>query len=204
MRRFFHLSLIAATVAAATSCGDVVRQDRAPVLLIINSLQGAPTGGFGSGTFTNTLFSDVEVLRTSPAPCSATSPCPTTFADLGQVSLTTSLKNVSLAPTTNNQVTITRYRVDYVRTDGRNTPGVDVPYGFDGGVTGSITVGGIVSLSFELVRHSAKDEAPLAQLKANGNVIHTTARVTFYGHDAVGNDISVTGSLTVDFGNFGD
>ena len=28
---------------------------------------------------------------------------------------------------------MTRYRVEFRRTDGRNTPGVDVPYGFDGG-----------------------------------------------------------------------
>jgi len=28
--------------------------------------------------------------------------------------------------------------------------------------------------------------------------------VTFYGTDRVGNDISVTGSIQVDFGNFGD
>ena len=34
-----------------------------------------------------------------------------------------------------NAVTLTRYHVDYRRTDGRNTPGVDVPYSFDGGLS---------------------------------------------------------------------
>jgi len=28
--------------------------------------------------------------------------------------------------------------------------------------------------------------------------------VTFYGHDQAGNDISATGSIGVEFGNFGD
>jgi hypothetical protein len=28
--------------------------------------------------------------------------------------------------------------------------------------------------------------------------------VTFYGHDQVGNDVSVMGSIQIDFGNFAD
>jgi hypothetical protein len=28
--------------------------------------------------------------------------------------------------------------------------------------------------------------------------------VTFYGHDQAGNEVSATGSIQVDFGNFGD
>ncbi len=36
-------------------------------------------------------------------------------------------------PTSANFITVTRYHVKYVRTDGRNTQGVDVPYEFDGG-----------------------------------------------------------------------
>ena len=39
------------------------------------------------------------------------------------------------APTPLNQVTFTRYRVVYRRTDGRNAPGVDVPFPFDSAVT---------------------------------------------------------------------
>ena len=39
---------------------------------------------------------------------------------------------------TNNFITVTRYHVEFRRTDGRNTPGVDVPYAFDG--AGTVTV----------------------------------------------------------------
>ena len=35
-------------------------------------------------------------------------------------------------------------------------------------------------------------------------VITTIAEVTFYGRDQVGNDVTVSGTLQVDFGNFGD
>src|SRR5207245_6441050 len=117
------------------------------------------------------------------------------FNDLGQVTLRLSLKDqggaVTLAPSKNNEVTITRYHVDYIRADGRNTPGVDVPYGFDGAITGTIPANGTLVIGFELVRHDAKIEAPLALLLSNLSVIDTIAPVTFYGHDQVGNIVSV-------------
>ena len=105
---------------------------------------------------------------------------------------------------TNNEVTITRYHVSYRRADGRNTQGVDVPYAFDGASTGTVPASGNITLGFELVRHVAKKEPPLIQLLTSSTIITTIADVTFYGQDRVGNEISVTGSLQIDFGNFGD
>ena len=199
--------LVAGLAAAGVSCGDVVRNGRSPVFLVIQSLtatRGAASGGTASGF----LLSDVVTYVTAPAPCSATSPCPTIFNDTGSVSLRLSLKNIdgglATSPTSNNEVTINRYRVDFRRADGRNTPGVDVPYGFDGGVTGTIIANGSLGLGFELVRHVAKQESPLVQLGSSPVIISTIADITFYGRDQVGNDISVTGSISVDFGNFGD
>jgi hypothetical protein len=94
--------------------------------------------------------------------------------------------------------------VSYRRADGRNTPGVDVPFGFDGAVTGTVPVGGTLTLSFVLVRNVAKEEPPLVQLVRSATIITTIADVTFFGRDQVGNDMSITGSIQVDFGNFGD
>jgi hypothetical protein len=126
------------------------------------------------------------------------------FADSGQATLSIALKDVTVSPTSNNQVTITRYTVTYRRNDGRNTPGVDVPYPFDGAVTATIQPNQPTTVAFELVRHVAKEEAPLVQLIANPNIITTIADVTFYGRDQVGNDVTVTGSMVIEFGNFGD
>jgi hypothetical protein len=50
----------------------------------------------------------------------------------------------------------------------------------------------------------AKQEAPLVQLVDSPTIISTIADITFYGQDRVGNEISVMGSISVDFGNFGD
>ena len=49
-----------------------------------------------------------------------------------------------------------------------------------------------------------KEEPPLVQLVANPSIIHTIAEVTFYGTDLVGNAVTVTGSMSIEFGNFGD
>src|SRR4029079_2176501 len=86
-----------------------------------------------------------------------------------------------LEPTQNQAITVNRYHVRFIRSDGRNTPGVDVPYGFDGAFT--VTVTKESQATFELVRHVAKSEAPLGSLANNFTVISTVAEITFYGRD---------------------
>jgi hypothetical protein len=203
-----QLNILAATIsvaAASLSCGSVVRDGSSPMFLVVNLMQGQQGGGVG--TLGNPLISSVLTLRTSPAPCTPVSPCPTYFNDTGQVVLSLVPKNVggtatTTAPSTNNQVTITRYHVNYTRADGRNTPGVDVPYPFDGAVTGTIPIGTALTLGFELVRIVAKQEPPLAALASTTNVLTIIAYVTFYGQDLVGNAISATGTIQIDFGSF--
>jgi hypothetical protein len=200
-------ALLAAT--AAMGCGDLATQGRSPVQLVINALEAA-SGATSSPTFGTMLLSDVITLRRNPAPCSDTSPCPTVFNDLGRVTLSLMLKDPGVPgvtlqnPTAVNQVTITRYRVEYRRADGRNTPGVDVPYDFDSAITVTVPANGTVQASFELVRHSAKQEAPLRALAANGNIIATITRVTFYGRDQAGHDVSASGTIGINFGDFAD
>ena len=206
-RAIGQMAGMVALLAATTSCGDVVRQGRSPVYLVIASLQAAQ--GNHNTQFFGSLTSDVITLVTSPAPCTTTSPCPTVFGDVGQATLRLSPKDIGTTvnpttPTANNDVTIDRYHVSYRRADGRNTPGVDVPYGFDGAATGTVTGGTALTLGFTLVRNAAKIESPLVQLITSPTTISAIADVTFYGHDQVGNEVSVTGSIDVAFGNFGD
>ena len=197
------LSGAAALIAVSVSCGDVVRQGKSPVYLVIDQLT-AKSGANPATQPSNYLQSDVITMVTTPLPCSDKSPCPTVFSDPGTVELRALQKDVSAtSPSSNSEVTINRYHVNYRRADGRNTPGVDVPYGYDGAVTGT-TSGGKLELVFELVRHVTKMESPLAELATNPGVITTLAEVTFYGRDQVGNDVTVSGTIQVDFGNFGD
>jgi hypothetical protein len=201
IKHSIRLSVIAAAAFAAASCGDVVRTGRSPVILNVNSLQAS---GGNSTTLGATLHSDVIVNLTSPAPCTPATPCPTVFNDSGSAVLAVIMKDVSVTPTTNNDVTVNRYHVQYRRADGRNIQGVDVPFAFDGAVTATIPANGTTAVGFEIVRHVAKEEAPLAALITNPAIISTICDVTFFGRDQVGNEVTATGSILIDFGNFGD
>src|SRR5262249_6773437 len=147
---------------------------------------------------------------TSGGLCSLNNPCPTVFGDPGQATMHLALKDIGQSaatpstPSSNNQATLNRYHVAYRRADGRNTAGVDVPYAFDSAVTVTIPISGTSTFGFELVRNVAKQEAPLVQLVGTREILTVLADVTFYGSDLVGNAISVTGTIQIDFGNFGD
>jgi hypothetical protein len=201
------VALVLVVAAAAAGCGQQNTEGRSPSYLIVEALQaasGATPSAFGgtldSDVITNvkTTVGDQEVLA------------PTVYEDIGQVKLRMALKDggngmAVAAPTPVNAVTVTRYHVDFKRSDGRNTPGVDVPYGFDGAATGTIgSDGGVIS--FVLVRAQAKLEAPLRALRDSGGAIFisTVAEVTFYGTDQNGNTVSVVGMISVNFADWGD
>ena len=196
-RRSCALTLFAAATMLSTSCGDVVRQGTGGSFLIVSSMEAAP--GAEPTDFGNTLLSDViTVVDDSP----------TFFNDVGRVTFRLGLKDPggATSPTTpsqNDAITINRYRVTFIRADGRNTPGVDVPYGFDGAFTLTVT-GGDASAAFTIVRNIAKMEAPLAALRFNGVVLSTIAEVTFYGADLTGHEVAATARISIDFANFGD
>jgi hypothetical protein len=187
---------------ASAGCGDLATQGRSPVQLQIMKLEAA--SGADPEEFFGNLLSDVttNIEQTENGQQVTT---PTIFNDLGKVEFALVMKDQGnpASPAPLNAVTITRYRVVYRRTDGRNTPGVDVPFGFDSGVTVTVSADGGIT-DFELVRHSAKQEPPLRFLQVNADIISTIAEVTFYGHDQAGNELSATGLIGVDFGNFAD
>src|SRR5262245_18678845 len=186
MKQFLRSAVLIGVVLFSTSCGDVVRLGKAPVFLVIDTFN-AIAGGTSAGEPSGVLHSDVITNVTTP-PCSVAVPCPTVFSDSAQVVLRIVPKDIGtpLNPTeltTNNEVTITRYRVIYRRADGRNIQGVDVPYGFDGAATGTVPAGGTLTLNIELVRHVAKMEPPLASLRVSPTILATIAEVTFFGRD---------------------
>ena len=184
------------------SCGTVVRQGRGASYLTIDMLSAA--SGATPGEFGNVLQSDVITNVNVPGGGVA----PTILEDNGQALFRMALKDIGTpsGPTTNNEITITSFRVTFTRADGRNTPGVDVPYPFDGAATATVKVGLQTTLHFVIVRAQAKLEAPLAALRGMGGaiIISTIAEVTFYGHDQVGNQVSVTGTISVNFADWAD
>jgi hypothetical protein len=185
---------IAAAVASA-SCGEVVRSGRSPVILVVNSMEGSAGGDDDFSTFLQSdALTNGGIIN-----------------DVGRATLSTVLKNPGtplgeIGPSQMNTVTLSHYRVRFTRADGRNTPGVDVPWGFDGAMTDTIPAGGSVTVGFELVRHQMKLEPPVSTLRNGGSqaFIHTIAEVTFFGRDLAGNEIQATGTIGVSFADFAD
>ena len=195
------LGAVAMSAAMAGCGGELVRDSRSPARLVVNTLE--------VNDDQNTLLSDVITMVTSPEPCKPESPCPAVFNDMAVVNMSLVMRDPGSpaspsAPSELNQVTINRYRVQYRRTDGHNVPGVDVPYDFDSALTMTIPATGNNEAAFQIVRHSAKEEAPLRALRFTGDIISTIAEITFYGRDQAGNEISATSFMGVDFGDFAD
>jgi hypothetical protein len=199
--------LAAAMTLPFAGCTVAQRASQSPSYVFIQSLVAA--SGATPDKFGGTLASDV-LTYVKQQVNGATVPVPTIYADPAQVILKLALKDpgptdTPTVPSTTNYITLTRYHVDFVRADGRNTQGVDVPYSFDGGLTATVTADG-ATVSFTLVRVQAKEEAPLKQLAGGGGAvdISTIAQVTFYGADQAGHEVSATGNISVNFSDWGD
>jgi len=176
---------LAALGVSACGSGDA-REGQASSYLIVDRLVMADEGGapFESDVLSDDgIFEDGAVAVVSAAMRDVTNPN---------------------GPSTNNRITINRYRVTFRRSDGRKEPGVDVPYGFDGAVTATVAPGESVTVPFVMVRIQAKLEAPLAALRFHGGAlaISTIADVTFYGRDQTGREVMVTGSTSVNFADW--
>jgi len=198
------LAVILASALGLASCAsELTRTGDSSAYVIIESITAA--SGAKPGEFGTPLYSDVVTYVEQQAG-GQTVLVPTIYSDVGQARIRVAMKNPSALTSPTNTITINRYRVTFQRADGRNTPGVDVPYGFDGAATLSVAADGIGTVGFEVVRHQAKEEPPLRNLAGNGGaqMISTIAEITFYGRDQAGNEVSASGLLSVNFGDFGD
>ncbi len=195
VHRIAVLGLALTVAAGAAGCSDTVREGRSPAYLILENLQAAPGGE--PDELAHTLESDVSTDDT-------------VFEDAGVATFRLALRDIGAvgaptSPTENNSITVSRYRVEFRRTDGRNTQGLDVPYAFEGAATTTVGTSS-VGIGFVIVRAQAKLEPPLANLAGGGQslTISTIADVTFYGKDQTGNDVSVKGSISVNFADWAD
>jgi hypothetical protein len=185
------------SVAAATfsACSATARLGESSAYLVIDVLEGAPAKD--DERFLTTVHSDVRRAGV-------------VSSDLGRAVFRLALKDpgtvaLPLLPSPADAITVNRYRVRFVRSDGRNAPGVDVPHPFEGAVTLTVGADGGVG-TFVLVRAQSKLEPPLAALAGAGGAvaIATVAEITFHGADQAGRAVIVSGRISVDFADWAD
>jgi hypothetical protein len=194
------LSILALVLALTPACitePDTVDNDASNVLLQVVSMAAQSVDDEGPSEIVSDLFSDVCFSPGFQTGCGV-------FNDNGVVTLRAFPKDRTQLASDINSVTIERYRVTYVRADGRNVAGVDVPYPFDGVANMLIPVSGDeVERGFIIVRHQAKGESPLREIAGNiSATLSVIAQVDFYGHDSAGRAVTVTGYLNITFSDF--
>ena len=200
---FARAAVAVACLSSAAGCGgELLRTGRAPMYLVVARVTAQAQG---TGEETSFLQSDVQTLVDTTIN-GQTFKVPTVFNDNATVFLRLEQKNLQFPSVPLNAVTMTRYRVVFRRTDGRNTPGVDVPHPFDGALSTTISPGDETGVGFEIVRHQAKLEPPLKNLAGFGGLgfISTIAEITLWGRDQNGNEVVATASIDVHFADFGD
>ncbi len=192
------LSVLALVLALTPACitePDTVTNDASNVLLQIVTMAGQAVDDTGPGTTESDLFSDV---------CFGTTGACSVFNDNGIVTMRAFPKDRSQPSNDINAVTIERYRVTYIRADGRNVAGTDVPYPFDGVANFTVSFAGEeVVRTFVVVRHQAKTESPLREIRSDITaILSVIAQIDFYGHDGAGRSVTVTGYLNITFADF--
>jgi hypothetical protein len=192
----FKAALAAMAVLAVAACNPIENSTTSASLLTVVSITGLDLSGKDAN------FTQSDVLHTD-----STTGTSTITDDVAKAGLEAS----TLAPappagiSQYNDIQLDKIVVSYSRTDGRNTEGIDVPYSFEQNVSQVFRVGQQATITFIIVRATAKQEPPLIGLRAGatrGEVIYTNAKIVFYGHDLAGKMVTATGYLPVEFADF--
>jgi len=192
-KNILKLIVILPTLFFLLSCKNPIEdRSQSNSLLIVMKMVGTDT----SGTEVDFLQSDVIATTGTVA------------ADTAKVTLKASLMEPAptYGPSIYNNLTITRYIVSYMRADGKNSEGTDVPYSFEGYLSHTLEIDSSMAISFVIVREVSKLEPPLVNLLEgrDDGVLEVRAKVDFYGHDMSENKVKATGYLTIFFANYAD
>lgn len=194
------LKLLVLIIAALALGSCLAKEDdsTSASFLVINSLTGNDLLGNAGAT---TVFSDVITYAGA------------IVNDNGVASVTTLTYN----PTEDSpehdityymNVIVDQIDVQFMRTDGKNVEGVDVPYHFSQPMNMLVAVDDMVDIPFVLIRHAAKMETPLIELRevpSEEFVLQLVAKVTLHGKDLGGHRVApVSGYLSVWCANFAD
>lgn len=166
---------------------DWAKNGEAPVALLLTAVNGG-----------NALSSDIRI--------STGSVCP----DFVPLRLENHFKNPLVTNTGfRHDFTVERYEVQYYRSDGRNTEGVDVPFSITGNLAQEVQEESDAVLNLEVVRRQAKLEPPLRNLtgglRGGEGIMTAFAVITLHARTTTGQTTNpVSARLQIDFADFGD
>jgi hypothetical protein len=191
------LAIILPLLLLLGACNKVENHSRSASMLLVEDIAGQDAAG------NKASFLQSDVLKVD-----ATTGTSTVVSDSAAVTFRVQMLDPTpvLGTSAYNDVMLDRYTVSFTRTDGRNTPGVDVPYPFEGALSTLVSVGSASTISLVVVREVAKLEPPLSRLVDSGAevVLQTSAKIVFYGHDLANNQVTATGYLSVFFANYAE
>ena len=191
--KIFGLIIVVLTMAACnTGCNAVENQSTSASMLQIVSLTGKDLEGEDS----NIAFSDVITLGSI-------------INDNGVATLSAHpLDPLLQDPSPYMEVMVDQIDVEFRRTDGRNVEGIDVPYRFTQPMSMLVPFNTATQIPFILIRHVAKLEAPLLELREWVNqekILQLVASVTIHGKDLGGHRVApVIGNMSISCANFAD
>src|SRR5688572_12210253 len=207
MKSLKMLGIVGFAVAMTGCVPDWARENETGILMEIAGITGF-AGGEAEGTEGDILFSDVSQR----------------INDDAVVTVNVYRKNPTVTATSPlEHVRLESYQVRYLRTDGRNVEGVDVPHRITGALnalrfhtptdTGEIAI----EAPINVVRHVAKREPPLIHLigilptttgtfsLGGEGILTTVAEITVYARQVTtGEALSATGRFQVTFADFVD
>ncbi len=190
------VSLIAVSFFLA-ACNPIENKTQSASLLVVESIMGTDIDGI-----------DTDFLQSAVVLTDSVTGAQSWRADSVNVTLSASMLDPDplFGTSQYNDIQVTRYVVTYIRSDGKNIQGLDVPYSFEGGLSVLVRIGQLANVRFVIVREVAKQEAPRLSLyhAYQGDVLNVTARVDFYGHDLANKNVKATGFLPVYFANYAD
>jgi hypothetical protein len=189
--------VLVACLSMVVACTpDFGEENQAPVLIRITDIEGE-SGGGGAGSGVGTVLNSDVSFEGSIFNDNAT-------LNVANISKN---QNPALGPNRLNDVILERYEVQYVRSDGRDQEGVDVPYRITGPVNSLVPVDESADVPIVIVRHQAKAEPPLRNLVGGFGgalVLTTAARITIHGRTISGKAVQAQGQMQITFADFGD
>jgi len=171
------------------SCDNILNDSQQSAsLLILTKLSGQTAGGGSADFYESDVQDDLGFVH----------------EDVSIATLEAKLKETVsvLGPSYQNSIRVTEYTVRYEVVDTDISPVPSPPQLFRGSLNIVIEIDATINVSFIIVRASAKNEAPLDQLKLTNNYLLVKATVTFYGEDLAGNPVQDSGDITINFADW--